>query len=66
MPPAAHLAGTDQLGRDTFSWLIVATRLTSPSQFRQSTSPSCLGQSSARSAAIPAAGWIAQSAVSSM
>jgi peptide/nickel transport system permease protein len=28
MPPsAAHLAGTDQLGRDTFSRLIVATRL---------------------------------------
>jgi peptide/nickel transport system permease protein len=28
MPPgAAHLAGTDQLGRDTFSRLVVATRL---------------------------------------
>src|SRR6202041_577942 len=28
MPPsAAHLAGTDQLGRDTFSRLLVATRL---------------------------------------
>src|SRR5258708_39362794 len=28
MPPSAtHLAGTDQLGRDTFSRLIVATRL---------------------------------------
>src|SRR3984885_8514957 len=26
-PSAAHLAGTDQLGRDTFSRLIVATRL---------------------------------------
>src|SRR6202012_702037 len=26
-PSGAHLAGTDQLGRDTFSRLIVATRL---------------------------------------
>src|ERR1700733_9825386 len=26
-PSAAHFAGTDQLGRDTFSRLIVATRL---------------------------------------
>src|ERR1700686_5268537 len=26
-PSAAHLAGTDQLGRDTFSRLVVATRL---------------------------------------
>ncbi len=31
MPPsAAHLAGTDQLGRDTFSRLIVATRRRCP------------------------------------
>ena len=66
MPPsAAHIAGTDQLGRDVFSRLIVAARLDLAIAVSAVGSPLPSAPSSARSAVIPVAGSIAASAASS-
>jgi len=58
-PSAAHIAGTDQLGRDVFSRIIVPHGSISPSPSRRSEYPLPSAPSSARSAVIPVAGSIA-------